>query len=116
MSCTEHFLHRIQLDTIILPKLHTLRMLGPRKGFEKLPLLLDHMTTPSLARITMQAFETERFDSPAPYAVPSLFRLFQRSRCSITCLRLRRTRLRGRHRNTFPPGVRAPSSPGVAFI
>ncbi|SJL08663.1 uncharacterized protein ARMOST_12031 [Armillaria ostoyae] len=88
MSCTEHFLHRIQLDMITLPKLHTLRMLGLRKGFEKLPLLLDHVTTPSLARITMQAFETERFVSPALYAIPSLFRLFQRSRCSITCLRL----------------------------
>ncbi|KAK0471949.1 hypothetical protein IW261DRAFT_1666557 [Armillaria novae-zelandiae] len=92
ISCTEHFLHQIQvpelLDVVTLPKLHTLRMLGSRKGFEKVPLLLDHMTMPSLARITMQAFESERLGSPAPYAVPSLFRLFQRSHCSITCLRL----------------------------
>ncbi|KAK0497947.1 hypothetical protein EDD18DRAFT_1160272 [Armillaria luteobubalina] len=92
ISCTEHFLHQIQvpglLDMITLPKLHTLRMLGSRKGFEKLPLLLDHITTPSLARITIQAFESERSDSPAPCAVPSLFRLLQRSCCSLTCLRL----------------------------
>ncbi|KAK0462937.1 uncharacterized protein EV420DRAFT_1145936 [Desarmillaria tabescens] len=91
ISCTELSQHQVQvpelLDMITLPKLHTLRMLASQsKGFETLPLLLDHMTTPSLARVTMQAFE--QLENPALYAVPSLFRLFHRSHCSITYLDL----------------------------
>ncbi|KAG7442669.1 uncharacterized protein BT62DRAFT_1079048 [Guyanagaster necrorhizus] len=91
MSCTELFPHQLQvpglLDMITLPELHTLRMLtSESKGFETVPLLLDHLTTPALARVTMQAFE--QLENPAPNAVPSLFRLFHRSHCSITCLDL----------------------------